>query len=252
MALNASAETLSIDNARLPFAEQIAFFVGKKGLHLPSEHYDDIQAEEHERAFAVANAQKADLLADFYTAVEEFIVEGQSIQWFREQFDEIVKSHGWGHTGDAAFRTRTIYETNMLTSYAKGRDAQLADPDLRAARPFLEYNIGPAEHHRPLHVSWAGLTLHFDDPWIEAHRPVKAWGCHCWLRAVAEPTPGRSSAPKEHFYEHEDRWGETHRIPAGVDYGFHRSGDWQPDMRDYPAPIAADLKAALKGGDGGA
>lgn len=246
MALNASADALSIDNARLPFAEQIAFFRGKAALFLPSETFDDISAAEHERAFAVAGAMKADLLADFYVAVSSAIEDGESIDWFREQFDEIVKSHGWQHTGSAGFRTKTIYETNMLTSYARGRDAQLADPDLRAERPYVEYMLGVAEVHRPVHVSYAGLTLPYDDPWIQVHKPVCAWGCHCWLRAVEKPTPGRTKAPNEQYYEHVDRHGELHKIPVGVDYGFHKA-DWSPDFAAYPGQIGKDLKADLHG-----
>ena len=91
MPLIASPETLSIDNAKLPFAEQIAFFRGKKGLKIPTEHFDDIETDEHQRAFVVAQAQKADMLTDFYNAVDEAITEGQSIDWFRSQFDDIVK-----------------------------------------------------------------------------------------------------------------------------------------------------------------
>ena len=247
MALNISPEALSIDNAKLPFAEQIIFFKGKAGLHLPTQHFDDIETEAHERAFVVAQATKADLLADFYEAVSSAIADGNGIEWFRSQFDEIAEKHGWVYNGSASFRTRTIYETNMLTSYARGRDAQLADPELRKDRPFLEYMLGAAENHRPLHMSWAGLTLLADDPWIEAHRPVKAWGCHCWLRAVAAPTMGRDKAPKEQTYDYADRHGELHHIPVGVDYGFHTTGDWQPDPKDYPGQIGHDLKAALHG-----
>ena len=246
MPLIASPETLSIDNAKLPFAEQIAFFRGKKGLKIPTEHFDDIETDEHQRAFVVAQAQKADMLTDFYNAVDEAITEGQSIDWFRSQFDDIVKKNGWVYNGSASFRTRTIYETNMLTSYARGRDAQLADPDLRAARPYLEYNLGAAEHHRPVHVSYAGITLPYDDPWIAVHRPVCAWGCHCWLRAVANPTPGKDKAPRESSYEYTDRWGEIHAIPVGVDYGFHH--DFKPDKRDYPTPIGKALDQAIKDG----
>ncbi|SMF94312.1 Phage Mu protein F like protein [Methylomagnum ishizawai] len=247
MALNADAETLSIDNARLPFAEQIDFFRKKRGNYIPTEHFDDVEAEVHERAFVVANGKAADLLADFHGSVLAAMEDGQGIDWFRQEFDKIAAKHGWAYNGSASFRTRTIYETNMLTSYARGRDAQLADPDLRAARPYLKYNIGPAENHRPLHVSWNGLTLRHDDPWIETHRPVKAYGCHCYLSAVAEPTPGRDKAPKESTYTYTDREGRDHIIPAGVDYGFQKSGDgpWKPDYRAYPEGIGKALEQAI-------
>ena len=244
MALIATPDTLSIDNAKLPFAEQIAFFRSKAGLHIPTEHYDDISAAEHQRAFAVAQAMRADVLADLYAAVEEAIAEGQSIDWFRQQFDEIAATRKWQYKGAPGWRALTIYQTNMLTSYARGRDAQLADPDLRAERPWLEYNIGPAEHHREMHKSWAGMTLRYDDPWIEVHRPVKAYGCHCWLRAVRKPTPGRDVAPPDKLYEVVDRHGEVHTLPVGVDYGFH-GGDYAPDPKNYPAPIGKALEQAL-------
>ena len=45
-----------------PFAEQIEFF--RQKLNLPTEHWDDIMRETHDRAFVVAGAMKADLLDD--------------------------------------------------------------------------------------------------------------------------------------------------------------------------------------------
>jgi hypothetical protein len=45
-----------------PFAEQLAFF--RQKLNLPTEAWDDITLAAHDRAFVVAGAQGADLLAD--------------------------------------------------------------------------------------------------------------------------------------------------------------------------------------------
>jgi uncharacterized protein with gpF-like domain len=246
MPLKLGPDTLSIDNAKLPFAEQIEFFKSKAGLQVGTDYFDDVEPSFHRRGFMVAGAQKAGLLSDLYDATLEVIEQGQSIDWFRKRFDSIVETHGWAHRGAPGIRAATIYDTNMATSYARGRDIQLADPELRAARPYLQYNIGQAENHRPLHVAWNGLTLRFDDPWWDAHRPVKAWRCHCWVRAVAEPTPGKDSAPPESFYEHIDRRGETHTLPAGVDYGFETGKGWQPEPKNYPPPIAKALEKELK------
>ena len=243
--LDTSEDKLSLGNAQLPFIEQIKFFLGKEALKLPTEHWDDINGAEHDQAFIVAGAQKAEILTDFYDAVAECVKEGQSLDWFRKNFDAIVERHGWQYNGSADWRARTIYVTNLSTSYAAGRDEQLADPDLRLALPYLEYNLGNSMHHRPDHAAWSGLTLPHDDLFWADHRPVKAWGCNCWLSAVPNPTSGKDTPPKVGTYKHIDRWGEIHTLPVGVDYGWDRSNNqqWTPDYRKYPKPIADDLKA---------
>jgi hypothetical protein len=235
---------------KLPFEEQIAFFRGK--LNLPTEHYDDILKAAHDRAFVVAGAQKADLLTDFHAAVEKAIAEGKSIQWFRQQFDDIVAKNGWAYTGSRDWRTRIIYTTNSATSYAAGRWAQLNDPDLLKARPYWRYvHNDTVAHPRPLHVEWSGLTLRHDDPWWQTHYPPNGWGCRCRAVAVSKPNPNRDTAPDDGTYEKVDRNGEIHTIPKGVDYGWDYApgaSKWQPDLTKYPAPIREALQSELRRG----
>ncbi|MDE2442099.1 MAG: head morphogenesis protein, partial [Betaproteobacteria bacterium] len=57
-----------------PFAEQLDFFRAK--LNLPTDRWDDIQRAAHDRAFIVAGAGEADLLADLRAAVDKAIAEG--------------------------------------------------------------------------------------------------------------------------------------------------------------------------------
>lgn len=57
-----------------PFAEQLTFF--REKLKLPSEHWDDIMHEAHDRAFIVAGAMKADLLDDLQQAVFSRMADG--------------------------------------------------------------------------------------------------------------------------------------------------------------------------------
>jgi uncharacterized protein with gpF-like domain len=186
MAINVGPNDLSVDNARLPFEEQIDFFRGKAGLKIPTEHWDDIKHEAHDRAFMVAGAQKADLLTDFYNAVQKAFEDGKSLQWFQQQFDAIVDKHGWSYTGPRDWRSRVIYTTNLSTSYAAGRHKQLMDPDLLSVRPYWQYiHSDSVLHPRPLHVAWNGLTLRYDDPWWSTHYPPNGWGCRCRVRALS-------------------------------------------------------------------
>jgi len=210
---------------QLPFPEQIAFI--RQKLNLPTEHYDDIIKSAHDRAFVVAGAAKADLLNDLRQAVDRSIAEGMSIGWFRKEFDNIVKKNGWhGWTGEDTadgrdWRTRVIYRTNLSASYAAGRYAQLTNPALLKSRPYWKYiHNDTVQHPRPLHQSWNGLVLRYDDPFWQSHFPPNGWGCRCRVTAVRADEYNDSHAPDDGTYEHVDRHGEVHTIPKGIDYGW--------------------------------
>lgn len=242
-----------VDGARQQFQEQIEFLRGK--LNLPSETWRDIQRAAHDRAFVVAGAMKADLLADLRKAVEE-AVKGSSIGEFRKQFSQIVAKHGWtGWTGEGskageAWRTRVIYQTNMMTSYAAGRRAQLLDPDLLQRRPFWRYvHNDSVTHPRPHHKRWGDtrLTLRHDHPFWETHFPPNGWGCKCRVVAVAAPDGEDATLPPEGWDETDPRTG----APVGIDEGWNyapgaRASDElrsfvQEKLIEYPPAISSAL-----------
>ena len=164
---------------RRPFAEQVAFFRGKLGNLVPTARWDDIWKSAHDRAFMVAGAAKADLLADLAAAVDKAIAEGETLDAFRKRFAAIVQKHGWhGWTGEEteagrAWRTRIIYQTNLATSYAAGRLAQLKDAGFR----YWVYRHSGSEHPRLQHLAWDGLTLPADHPFWQTHYPPSGWNC---------------------------------------------------------------------------
>lgn len=165
----------------LPFAEQIAFF--RRKLNLPTNSWTDIWQEAHDHAFVVAGANRAELVADFRAAVDKAIAEGATLAQFRKDFDAIVAKHGWSYNGGRNWRSRVIYETNLRTSYAAGRYAQLQK--LKAVRPFWRYRHSDAvAHPRPMHLAWDGLVLRADDPWWHTHFPPNGWGCQCGVEAL--------------------------------------------------------------------
>lgn len=208
-----------------PFTEQVDFFQQK--LNLPTERYDDILKSAHDRAFVVAGAMKADLLTDLREAVDKAIAEGKSIQWFRKEFDNIIAKHGWtGWTGEGSkegrdWRTRVIYRTNLSASYASGRWQQLNDPDLLKSRPYWKYiHNDTVRHPRPLHQSWSGMVLKHDDPFWQTHFPPNGWGCRCRVTAVRAEEYKGFPPPDDGIYTVKDRFGNTHELPKGIDYGW--------------------------------
>lgn len=239
-----------------PFQEQLDFF--SKKLNLPTKKWDEVRGAQHDRSFVVSGAMKAELLTDLRTAVHRSIAEGKTLDWFQKEFDNIVAKHGWQHTGDRRWRAMTIYKTNLLASYAAGREKQLADPELQKLRPYQTYRHSHTSRNpRRIHLSWDGTTVAPDDPWRMSHSAPCGWGCHCrWVAASRAQyreaqAAGRATAPNDGTYEHVDRWGEVHVLPKGVDYGWgHPQGrTWHPDIDRYPAPVARDLvKANLQDG----
>lgn len=208
-----------------PFAEQVDFF--RQKLNLPTERWDDILNDAHDRAFIVAGATKADLLNDFRSAVDRAIADGKSIDWFRKEFDRIVQKNGWeGWTGSDTlagrdWRTRVIYSTNMRASYAAGRYAQLTDPDLLKNRPFWKYiHSDLVSHPRELHQSWNGMVLKYDDPFWLTHYPPNGFGCRCRIQAVPADQYKGLPPPDDGTYTKVDRRGVSHVLPKGVDYGW--------------------------------
>lgn len=176
---------------RQPFAEQIAAIRTRTRNLIPTARWTDLRRNGHDRGFAVAGAMKTDLLADFAGAIERVAEQGKSIEWFRQNFDAIVDKHGWNYVGERNWRSRVIYTTNMRTSYAAGRLAQLRDPDLRKAAPFWMYRHGGSADPRPQHLDWDKLTLPADDPWFAIRYPPNGWGCSCRVVAVSRSAAQR-------------------------------------------------------------
>jgi len=214
----------------LPFAEQIAFFKDK--VNLPTATWRDLLGAAHDRAFVVAGAMKADLLADLHAAVLKGIEQGTTLAEFRRDFDSLVAKHGWsGWTGEGtdqgrAWRTRVIYDTNLRTSYQAGRHAQAQAVAHR--RPFWRYvHNSTVLDPRPEHVAWHGTILRADDPWWQTHWPPNGWGCRCRVETLAQRDldrlgkSGPDPTPDDGTYEWLDkRTGKTHTIPKGIDPGW--------------------------------
>ncbi|MGP1628326.1 MAG: phage head morphogenesis protein [Giesbergeria sp.] len=249
----------TVDGARQQFQEQIDFL--RRKLNLPSETWRDIQRAAHDRAFMVAGAAKADLLVDLRKAVDQ-AVQGGSIGEFRKSFADIVAKHGWtGWTGEGskageAWRTRVIYQTNLMTSYAAGRRAQLLDPELLKRRPFWRYvHNDSVAHPRPEHKRWGDmrLTLRNDHPFWKTHFPPNGWGCKCRVVPVAAPGDGDATDPPEGWNALDPQTDAPIGIDEGWDYAPGARADdelrtfVQDKLIDYPPAISRALSADVNG-----
>lgn len=175
----------SIDNKTQTLAGQLKSLQLRMANQVQTKSWRDMLHTQHDRAFTVAGAMQADLLAALAKAVDDSISKGLGLQYFRKQFDKIVEQYGWAYNGERRWRTRVIYGTNMRVSYAAGRLVQLRDPELRKLAPFWMYRHSGAEHPRLQHKAWDKLCLPADDPWFQTHYPPNGWGCGCRVLAVS-------------------------------------------------------------------
>jgi hypothetical protein len=94
-------------------------------------------------------------------------------------------------------------------------------PDLLKTRPYWKYIHSDAvSNPRPLHQSWSGTVLRYDDPWWQTHFCPNGWGCRCRIMAVSASDYKGHPAPDDGTYEKVDRNGVVHTLPKGVDYGW--------------------------------
>jgi len=219
----------------LPFKAAIAFFRAK--VNLPSERWADVWREQHNVGFMVAGAMKTDLLADLRQAVDAAIAEGRSLKWFQREFKNIVKRAGWEHSGDAAWRARTIYDTNMRQAYNAGRYQQLQQFE------FWRYVHGDSRYPRPAHQAKHGLVLPKTAPFWQVWFPQNGWGCKCKVIGETAQSLKRKglTVGKEPEIERREwvdkKTGEIHLVPKGIDPGF----DYAPGADKPSAQMAALL-----------
>lgn len=253
---------MSVAYGSLPFKEQIAFFRAKQNVL--TERWTDVWEAEHDHAFMVAGANRIDLLVDLRQAVDKAIADGTGLEAFRRDFDTIVTKRGWDYNGGRNWRARVIFETNLRTSYAAGRYAQLQA--LKKVRPFWRYRHSDSvQHPRPMHVSWNGLVLHADDPWWHTHYPPNGWGCQCTVEALnlrdlqRLGKDGPDQAPPVDLQEvvvgQRGPTPRTVQTPAGIDPGFgyapgrsaYEAG--RPPLLTAPKlPVPAATPMAPRGG----
>lgn len=245
---------------RKAFPEQVAAFRLRLGNLVPTARWDDIQAAQHDRAFMVAGATKAELLADLAAAVDKAIADGQTLDWFRKEFRGIVEKRGWhGWTGEGtpkgeAWRTRVIYRTNLATTYAAGRMAQLVEGGF----PLWVYRHGASREPRVQHLAWDGLILPPDHPFWQTHAPPNGWGCSCYVLGARSETGARrlGGRPDLRLPDDWDRPDPKTGAPPGIDKGWgHSPGGGVTEtvalaakkIAALPPEIGSDFGAGLAG-----
>lgn len=155
----------------------------------------DVWQEAHAKAFTVAGVTKMDVLTDIREAVTDAIAKGTTFQEFENRLTPLLKKKGWYGSGNiadketgeisgkrlAGRRLRTIFETNVQSSYMAGRYQQfMRNVD---ERPNWEYVAVMDSRTRPAHRALNGQIFPFDDPFWRSFYPPNGYRCRCRVRS---------------------------------------------------------------------
>ena len=204
----------------------------------PGFDHRDVWRQEHVSGFTAAKAMQLDVLDDLRDAAESALTEGRTYRQFAAGISGTLERKGWWGRKEAIDpvtgevrevelgtprRLKTIYRANLRTARAAGQWERIQRT--KATHPYLLYELGPSEEHRPEHEAWAGTLLRADDPWWRTHFPPNGWGCKCRVRQVsrreAERLGGVTARPASPTMEWTNkRTGETMRVPRGIDPGW--------------------------------
>ncbi|TSD86013.1 hypothetical protein FFK22_024655 [Mycobacterium sp. KBS0706] len=252
-------EAVPVSLTPVHFIEAIDHFRSK--TNLPTNSWSDLMHQAHARAFSVAGATSASLLADFRQALDQAIASGGTLETFRADFDRIVAQHGWSYHGSRNWRSRVIFETNTRMAYSSGRWQQAQR--LKATRPYARYVDVHDARTRPEHYAWHDIVLPIDHPWWKTHWPPNGWNCRCHAQSLSERDLKRFGLkvtvdpPEIEMEPREVRApdGSTEIIwtPKGIDTGFgYNPGDsWMrgvtpPELRQ-PLPRPKPSSPPLPG-----
>lgn len=154
--------------------------------------------EAQARAFTVAGITNAEVLLDIRDAVKDAIEQGKPLSEFDNELRPILQRKGWwgkkaqidtesGEVfgkGLTPYRMKTIFQTNMQTSYMVGRyKSFMENVD---DRPNWEYVAVLDGRTRPSHRALNGRIFRYDDPFWNSFYPPNGFNCRCRVRARSE------------------------------------------------------------------
>lgn len=166
-----------VNPTQLPFKEAIDFLADK--LNLDTDTWRDTLDIDNDAVFTSA-AAKGGLLQDIRDAVSNAQSEGQSTQDFLKQFDRIADRYSpdWLGKGNRAWRSQLIYEQNIRTAHARGREQQMADPIVMKLRPYHQWRHGDSRDPRPAHLALDGIVFNAGE--VPLRCPA-GFNCRCTI-----------------------------------------------------------------------
>ena len=131
------------------------------------------------RAFTIARITDLSILADFHAAVDQAIETGGSWRDFRDSWNAIRDTHGWGSEANLTdWHARLVYEQNVAMAWSAGRFQQAREAGLGLWRYLPSEAVNPREEHMQFYGKIYALGA--------GPMPPLDFGCQCGWEPVFE------------------------------------------------------------------
>lgn len=224
---------VAINQDRGPIPKEALEYFTKKKLKVGMD-YRDVWREEHAIAFTIAGEMKLDILETVKQGITRSLEDGTTFAQFKKELAPALQSAGWTGVGKAKpTRLELVYDTNVRQARSAGQWERIERT--KVAIPFLVYELGPSERHRPHHAAWEGTLLPAEDPWWDSHMPSNGHRCKCHVEQITEFRMEKLGGVTERPSSRKVPWknertGKVEKVPIGIDPGF----DYNPGKVRYP------------------
>jgi hypothetical protein len=207
----------------------------KRRVPMPREEWDALGAAERENAFTVSEVTEMRVLQQVLDGIDSAVEYGTTLDDFKDSISaDLVEA--WG--GENPDRIENIFRTNVLESYAQGREAVMSAPAVREARPYCRFDDVPSDRECDECADCGGTVLPADDPWWATHTPLLHYRCRC-IKTPLSPEEaaeeGIDDAGPDVQLDDDDFGG----IPSAI------GKDWEPDLSSFDPELKSALEERL-------
>lgn len=224
----AAGDPLSI-SFDLPFDRALAE-AQKRAVLLPEEFYTQIPAATRRLAWTASNLAGIDQVTEVFTALNEALASGQTIDEWRAAALET----DWGLS---AARLDLIFRAQVQTAYMAGHVQAFEDNS--AERPYLMYTAINDNRTRPAHAALSGYIAQIDDPFWLTHTPPLGYNCRC---SIVSLTPDQADSRgfgnqiPRNVPPDEGGWGTSPKYAQSVIDGLLNDA-----LIDAPQPVQTEV-----------
>ncbi len=212
----------------IPFTDAIAYF-RRQAPWISGSSWNTMASLAALKGDQISGVVLLSVLDDVWSQMDRAVAEGKPYSSFVRDVAKVLDAR-W-YQADSK-RLKLIYHNNVGGALMAGREAQMSDPDIIAAHPFVMFDgIGDWRQTVEICKPRDGTILPADDPWWRENSPLLHHGCRSGKITLdeedAQELGGVTDRRKlETFAPAQQGWGRPSNWSA-----------WAPTPQNYHAPL---------------